>query len=387
MKLGFLAASAAALLLSACAGARTEAPVAPIAAPISATPSILDAFPQAPQSPPLPTTALQTIALSSCSNEEFTRRQEAFDRITALKPDLLIMMGDNVYGSSAAEDPALSDLRSAYFQQSRRREFTGLVSSVPTLAVWDDHDFGKNDAGGDFAYKALAQQMFDRFWRVGPDSPQAHPDGVYGAYEIGPQGQRVQILLLDTRFNRSPLKPTDQRDAPGKERYLEDPNPANTILGEAQWQWLARELRKPADLRLIVSSIQVVALGHGWEKWGNFPTERARFFRTLRETGARGVIVLSGDRHYGSIAREPAGAEAAAYPIYDFTSSAINMPWTVGPDGVREVVPNRITPGAAQENFGLVQIDWAGRTVTLEARDKENKPIFTQRVPFAEIGL
>lgn len=377
------------LVFGACATTppSVQAPPALSAAPGWETRTILADFPQAPASRPLPTSALQTIAISSCSNEEWTRDQKAFETIASLNPDLMVFMGDNVYGSGAPDDPALSDLRAAYFMQSRRREFVALASSVPYLAVWDDHDFGKNDGGGDFENKALAQRMFDLFWRIGPSSPQAHPEGVYGAYQIGPQGQRVQLILLDTRYHRSPLLPTDQRNAPGKERYLEDSDPAKTVLGEAQWAWLEAELRKPADLRFIVSSIQVLATGHGWEKFGNFPAERARMFDIIRRSDARGVVFLSGDRHYGSIAKEPAGAVGVGYDLYDFTASAINMPWGVGPEGVQERVPNRVTPAIGQENFGLVKIDWEGRSVTLEGRDKTGATVFTQVVPFGSIGL
>jgi alkaline phosphatase D len=105
----------------------------------------------------------------------------------------------------------------------------------------------------------------------------------------------VQVILLDTRFFRSPLKPTDQRNAPGRERYLPDEDPTKTMLGEAQWAWLADRLREPAEVRLIVSSVQVLAEGHGWERWGNFPRERQRLYDLIRDTGARGVVYLSGD--------------------------------------------------------------------------------------------
>ncbi len=60
-------------------------------------------------------------------------------------------------------------------------------------------------------------------------------------------GMRVQVILLDMRWFRSPLKITDQRGAPGKERYLPDPDPTKTMLGETQWAWLADELRKPPN--------------------------------------------------------------------------------------------------------------------------------------------
>jgi len=338
-------------------------------------------FPQAPPTPALPTGPISKLVIGSCLNEEWNKSQAALERMTAEKADLAILMGDNVYGSGTEDDPQLSDLRASYWQQARRKEFKALVSSTPTLAVWDDHDFGKNDGGGeDFPGRVVAQKMFDAFWRVGPSDPRAHDDGVYGSWMIGPAGQRVQIILLDTRYWRSPLKPTDQRNAKGKERYVEDLTPGKTMLGEGQWRWLAGELKKPADLRLVVSSVQLAALGHGYEKWGNFPPERTRFFDLVKSTGAKGVVVLSGDRHYTAINMEPA---AAPYPIYDFTSSAINMPWGAGES---ETLPTMVSPAYTQENYGVVSIDWTKRTVTLEARDKQGQSIFAKAVPFAEIG-
>jgi len=128
-----------------------------------------------------------------------------------------------------------------------------------------------------------------------------------------------------------------------------------------------------------VSSIQLAALGHGYEKWGNFPLERTRFFDLVRTTGAKGVVVLSGDRHYTSINVEKA---AAPYPIYDFTSSAINMPY----GGAAEDLPTMVAKGYPQENYGVVGIDWAGRTITLAAHDKQGAVVFSHVVPFGEIG-
>jgi alkaline phosphatase D len=68
----------------------------------------------------------------------------------------------------------------------------------------------------------------------------------------------------------------DERNTLGRERYISDP--AKTMLGEAQWRWLEERFKEPGDLRLIVSSIQVLAEGHGWERWGNLPLEGQRLF-------------------------------------------------------------------------------------------------------------
>jgi alkaline phosphatase D len=384
--------AAAAIGLASCATPTATAPPAPaqtapaasaIAGLTAAQAAMLTDFPRAPQTPALPQTALRTIVIASCSNEDtFDRPLTIFERMSARKADLAILMGDNVYGSATPEDPLLSDLRAAYWAQARRRPFTNLVSGTPTLAVWDDHDFGINDGGGEtFANRQLAQEMFDRFWRIGADDPRGHPHGVYGSWVVGPVGQRVQVITLDTRYWRSPLKATDQRDAPGKERYVADSDPARTMLGALQWAWLAQELKKPAELRLIVSSTQVVAEGHGWEKWGNFPLEKKKLYDTIRDAGAAGVVVLSGDRHYSMIAREK--PEAVGYPLYDFTASSVNMPWSLNQKD--EAIPERISPSVFAVNYGGLAIDWAARTLTLEIRDKDDKLVHSQIVPFAEI--
>jgi alkaline phosphatase D len=231
---------------------------------------------QAPDGGPL-----TRIAFGSCADEE--KPQPIWKAILAYQPELFLFTGDNVYGDvrdgeNVPEAGLIDSLVHAYGQAAKIQDLATLRATVPHLATWDDHDYGKNDAGADFAGKVQAQQLFLQFWDVPPGDPRAGREGVYHAETFGPEGQRVQVILLDTRYFRSPLKPTDQRDAPGKERYLPDDNPAKTMLGDTQWAWLAERLREPAELRVIVSSIQVLAEGHGWERWGNLPRERQRLF-------------------------------------------------------------------------------------------------------------
>ena len=68
----------------------------------------------------------------------------------------------------------------------------------------------------------------------------------------------MQVIMLDTRYFRSPLKRKDGPRNPS-DPYEGNPDPTTTILGEDQWRWLGEQLRVPAELRLLVSSIQVVA--------------------------------------------------------------------------------------------------------------------------------
>jgi alkaline phosphatase D len=76
---------------------------------------------------------------------------------------------------------------------------------VPVLAVWDDHDYGANDAGAEYPMKAESQRMFLDFFGVAGDSPRRRRPGIYDARVFGPPGRRVQVILLDLRYFRSPF--------------------------------------------------------------------------------------------------------------------------------------------------------------------------------------
>jgi alkaline phosphatase D len=319
---------------------------------------------------------LTRIAFGSCAEQADS--QPIWDAILAYKPELFIFGGDNVYGDFNSADAG--PLRKAYATANAIAGYNKLRDRVSHLAVWDDHDYGLNDGGGDFPHKAVSKDLFLDFWKVPPSDVRRTREGIYDSQIIGPPGMRVQIILLDMRWFRSPLKLTDQRGAPGKERYLPDPDPAKTMLGETQWMWLAGELRKPAELRLLVSSIQVLAEGHGWERWGNFPLERQKLFDAIRDSRANGVVLLSGDRHIGALYRE---APADMPPLYEATSSGINKAFSAA----KEPGPNRLGALYAAPNFGVVDIDWWARKVTLALRDEAGTPQRSVDITFDELQL
>src|SRR5205814_8880957 len=138
---------------------------------------------------------------------------------------------------------------------------------------------------------------------------------------FGPPDKSVQIILLDMRYFRGPLK-KKAKSIPGEGQYLPSTDKTSSMLGEAQWQWLEEQLKVPAKVRLLVSSIQMVAEDHGHEKWMNMPHERERFYKLLKDSGASGLIVLSGDRHLAELSLMDAGI---GYPLYDLTSSGLNQ--------------------------------------------------------------
>jgi alkaline phosphatase D len=286
------------------------------------------------------------IAFGSCARQE--EPQPIWDKIVDLHPDLFLFIGDNIYGDSAD----MEMLKARYAKLGAMPGFQKLRASCPLLATWDDHDYGINDGGRDFPQRDASQKVFLDFFGDPPGSERRHRPGVYTAQVFGPVGKRVQIILLDTRYFRSPLKAAPKGDPRGP--YVPTDDPAATMLGDAQWVWLAEQLKVPAEVRIIASSIQVVAEDHGYEKWMNMPAERERLFKAIRDAHAAGIILLSGDRHLAELSMIDAGI---GYPLYDLTSSGLNA----GGKKWRGYEENRHRVGTMNwgDNFGMVTIDWS----------------------------
>jgi alkaline phosphatase D len=151
------------------------------------------------------------------------------------------------------------------------------------------------------------------------------------------------------------------------------------MLGAAQWAWLRSQLMQPAELRLIVSSVQVLAEGHGWEGWDNLTLERTKLLDLIEETAAGGVIFVSGDRHVGALYQRPTGA---AYALYEITASGINMTFA----GNRDPGPLRLGAVYGAANFGTVDIDWWAKDVRLSVRSMNGEPVRQVTIPMADLG-
>jgi len=224
------------------------------------------------------------------------------------------------------------------------------------MATWDNHDYGHHSAGAEFPLKAESQEIFlDAFGEPKGSARRTSP-GVYDAKVFGPEGRRVQIILLDTRTFKGPPRLAERPEGAGGSlgKYAPNDDPDVTLLGDAQWAWLEQQLRTPAEIRLVCSSGQVVADEKGMDEWGNYPLERRRLFELIAEVEADGVVLLSGNVHFAEISR----TEEGPYPLYDFTSSGlthVNEGYAKAPNR------HRVAGPFVDLNFGLVDIDWAAR--------------------------
>ncbi|GAA5504976.1 alkaline phosphatase D family protein [Novipirellula caenicola] len=316
---------------------------------------------------------ISRVLFGSCIRQD--RPTPIFSAMLKSEPQLLLFLGDNIY----ADTSDINVMRAKYNVLAENKEFQSLRSCGSVMATWDDHDYGLNDGGASYPERDAAQQVFLDFWEVPEDSPRRQQPGVYDAQIFGPPGKRVQVIMLDTRYFRSPLK-TGPRQVGGP--YLPDEDPEKTMLGETQWRWLERQLRLPAELRVIASGIQVVAEAAGQETWANLPHEQQRLFDLVKSTDAGGVVIVSGDRHWAEVS---VASDDVAYPLIDATSSSLNQKHPRG-------TPTRnqfrdIPKTYHEENFGVISIDWneVDPLVTIDILDMAGAPQIKKSIRLSEL--
>ncbi len=315
------------------------------------------------------------------SGADQNRAQPIWETVLALHPQLTLMLGNSVLAGT--DD--MQELRMQYDKLRVQPGFAELRRQSRFMATWNDLDFGREDGGADFDQRADSQQAFLEFWNEPSGSPRRQQQGVYTAQRFGPPGRRLQVILLDTRYGRGPLwraSPDEarRRELLGMGPYLPNDHERARMLSEEQWRWLEQQLRQPADLRLIVTSIPFVMEFTGWESWANMPNERQRLIDLIRDSGAAGVLLLSGDSPWADVSRLDG---EAPYPLWDFTSGPLNRRATAG------IGPNRHRVGQAtrEPNFGYIEVDWtaADPEVRVEVRSVTNRSLLRQTLRLSEL--
>ena len=283
-------------------------------------------------------------------------------------------MGDNIY----ADTHDMDVMREKYAVLNSLPAYAKFSNEIPIIPIWDDHDYGTNDAGFEYPKKAESQQIFLDAFGFSDDHPARTQEGIYHTYTQGPEGKITQIINLDTRYHRSKL---DSYKVGKKKHYSPITSPDATILGETQWKWLEQELTKPADLRIIASSIQIISSKHRFEKWANIPAERQRLIDLLKKTNTKRVILLSGDRHIAEVSKLTKKETGLNYDLLELTSSGL----THSGFSLSSGNPHQIDGSFANViNFGSLEINWDQPIpiVTIGIMNKESKPVFQTTTDF-----
>lgn len=324
--------------------------------------------------------SISRIAFGSCAKQWMP--QPIWNSIENEKSDLFIFLGDAIYGDW--NDTAIFEISAATLDRDYKKlaaipEFKKFRESTPIMATWDNHDYGSHDGGVTFKHKELSKQKFLDFFGEYQESERRNSPGIYDAKIHGPEGKRVQIILLDTRWYKSPFKldtlSKDERAAIGKVgKYIANTDSGATQLGAEQWAWLEEQMKTPAEIRLICSSTQVIPNEKGMDEWSDFPKDRERLLNLISESEGKSVI-LSGNVHFAEVSQ----INWEGIEVNEFTSSGmthINEAYGLAPNQFRLGEPY------IDLNFGVIEIDWSSHQINFNIMDAQGTLVSEQKQPF-----
>lgn len=288
---------------------------------------------------------------------------DIFLSIARQRPDYLLWLGDNVY-LNAGEWADPGRRRARYRHTRGLPPLQPLLGNTANVAIWDDHDFGPNDADRTAARRTEAQAVFDDYWL---NPPPARPEarGITTAFSWGD----VDFLLLDNRSFRSPAK---------------TPRRTRTQLGHDQVAWLLAALRRSkATFKFVAVGGQILTPNRRGETLRHhYGHERRRLLDSLQAARVPGVIFLTGDRHFTELTRWRGRRGALAY---DLTVS----PFTSTPDRHTGWSRWRIRGTRVTErNFATLRVSGAAgaRVLTITVLGTDGAVRWTKQVPAAEWG-
>lgn len=285
---------------------------------------------------------------------------EILNSIYTKKPDFMLWLGDNTY----LREPDWNTITGIQYRYTHTRslsELQPLLGSMHHYAMWDDHDYGPNNADRSFWMKDVTLNTFKTFW--------ANPNYIFD--DAGITGtftwNDVQIFMMDDRFFKSPNSRTEHK----------------AYLGDAQLEWLIDALHySTATFKLICIGGQVLNPAAEKENFSNHPEELKKLLDAIEKSKIKGVVFFSGDRHFSELSKLE---RAGAYPLYDFTVS----PLTAGPSNPREEPNTLRVPGTlyTNRNFGLVNVSGPknDRRLKVTIYDTDGKEVWNKELKAEEL--
>ena len=282
-------------------------------------------------------------AVGSCTytnQTEFDRPGRAyggtydiFNKIYDQKPDFMVWGGDNIY-LREVDWNTRSGVYKRYNEFKKQKELQPLFASTHNYAVWDDHDYGPNDADRAYWGKEWTRDAFKENWGnpnyIFPD------EAITGTFFW----QDVQFFVMDDRSFKAPNG---------------DPDPGKDYFGKKQLDWLIDALTlSNATFKVVVTGGQIVNPAALFENMSTYPVERDQLFDRIAQNKISGVIFITGDRHNTSLRKLD---RPGNYPIYDLTVS----PLTSGVAAARDIEknsPDLITGTLIEDiqTFGLIEV-------------------------------
>lgn len=216
-----------------------------------------------------------------------------FDAVREEKPLFYMNIGDLYYAD--IKDNDIDRFRDNYFQVLTAPRQQALYHAVPTVFMWDDHDYGPNNTDGGSPSRETSRLAYQEMVPHYPlqDDPSDHPECDYAepeacrtinqSFAVG----RAYFILSDLRSERTSKIRRDNAD--------------KSMMGAVQKQWLKEQLlyaRDNYDLIFWISSVPWIQKKTLWsDRWGGYATEREELANFIRDNDIENLIILAGDAH------------------------------------------------------------------------------------------
>jgi alkaline phosphatase D len=311
-----------------------------------------------------------TLAMGSCAfiedgfqdspSPRYGGDYHIFQSIASNKPDIMLWLGDNIYLRGNDWNSSY-DIYERYKQARTLPQMQPLLSTSVQFAIWDDHDYGSNDATSSFPKKQLTTKAFVHHW-PGPNYPK---EGSY--YTV--KWADTQLFMLDDRTFRTAKVLNLSRRA---------------ILGKSQLEWLEKELiTSTATFKLICIGGQVLNPAKVWENFSRYPVELKKLLNIISSNEIKGILFLDGDRHHTVLTRK---GRPNRYPLYDLTVS----PLTSGAHRNDKEKNTEIVEGTlvAARNYGIIQVTGApgNRKLAITIKDPNGKTLWSRTIQASELN-
>ena len=102
---------------------------------------------------------------ASCILDSYDQN-DIWEQMVMLEPDVIFLIGDNVYADAHKDVEEPNDLWTRYFETRSRVNLFRNKRLIPVVATWDDHDYGMNNAGRDYPHKDESLAVFKAFLLV-----------------------------------------------------------------------------------------------------------------------------------------------------------------------------------------------------------------------------
>ncbi|WP_246999845.1 alkaline phosphatase D family protein [Halosolutus gelatinilyticus] len=308
--------------------------------------------------------------------------------IAEREPDFFLYHGDTIYADARTPagkitentpiDDALEIYRAKYKEMrdppaeiAERTYLQELLKSTSVYTVWDDHEVINNFAGPIEPLMPEGRRAFREYWPLDRDET-ADPGESNRFYDSFRWGKHVELFVIDTRQYRDPNVGLGSK----------------TLLGADQLEWLKESLAdSDATWKLLASP---APLGYPSDSWATeadrtgYEAELLEIVNHVQTAEISNLVVVAGDVHKSVVgAFDP--NDDGAFEFFEATAGPLGAPAGAPDDLYPALNPTEFFAKGEYTNFGTVEVDESGETLTIDIYDEEGTEQFSKTIHTSDI--